>query len=158
MSYNITARHLTITVTVGSGKNAEEVDLVELPNDADPIAIEPLSHAEPVMDLNGNLIVKRKHVPYKVTISVIPRTESEIALSRYFGLDVQNGERIPVEITVSRRPMSYDRTNENWDGDVDELGTYTEGRFIGASVGYGVSGGGAFETKNFTFIFKSMTH
>lgn len=149
MTYNVSARPLRIWV---SATGYDPVGIDELPSDVDPIEIEPIMYGEPILDVNGQLIRKKKFVPVKVTISVIPGTPSEKSLSKLVYDEFVNSKSIPISINTDFEVCD----NVDYGGNSDiPPDSFEGGYFIGASIGYSVSSRGCVVTKKYHFVFKN---
>src|ERR1700758_1307391 len=87
---------LNITLTA-SKTYPQGVSLSQFADDADPFDSESIAIVDKAMGLNGDLIVWSKAVPLPLSISVIPNSDDDIALTQ-----IANANRVGKNKTSAR--------------------------------------------------------
>lgn len=83
----ISATGLVITVTASNSFPLVPITITDFADDTDPFDTEALTIAEDAMGLNGKYLSWSQPTPLRVTIAVIPGSDSDIALATLLELN-----------------------------------------------------------------------
>lgn len=121
--------------------------ITQFADDSDPFDFPSLQIADKAMGINGDLVTWKKANPIIVTLSVIPGSTDDIALSTLFELNrVGKGKRnVRDSITLT---AIYP------DGRVKVM---TPGVITDGMPGNSVASAGRLKSKSFSFAFENMT-
>lgn len=78
--YNISGNGLSISL-VASTTFPLGININQFADDSDPLDVPSIQISDVAMGLNGDLITWSKAVPIKITLSVIPKSDNDVALS-----------------------------------------------------------------------------
>ena len=78
--YNISGNGLSISL-VASTTFPRGININQFADDSDPLDVPSIQISDVAMGLNGDLITWSKAVPIKITLSVIPESDNDVALS-----------------------------------------------------------------------------
>ena len=78
--YNISGNGLSISL-VASTTFPRGININQFADDSDPLDVPSIQISDVAMGLNGDLITWSKAVPIKITLSVIPGSDNDVALS-----------------------------------------------------------------------------
>jgi hypothetical protein len=151
------------SVVTLTSSNGGTLVVTEFAEDADPISISDLEVRKGGMNLNGNLVSWAAPNPITVSISLIPGTKSDVALSNFIRACHLGGKSntigdafiktmtiaIPTSVGSSSGSLAISKSSKKW--------TFSNGFITSGPVGQGSGSDGKATTKTYTFTFEKVS-
>ena len=124
------------------------VNLTSFPDDQDPFNIKELQVADSAMGLNGDFVYWRNANPIELTISIIPNSLDDIALS--YILEQDRVSKLKSQAATTKNVINIVCKYPN-----SKIVTFTNGILISGSPDSTVQSSGRIGTKSYTFRFEN---
>jgi hypothetical protein len=144
------------SVVVSQGKTLDTT-ITEFSDEDTPLECSEIEVTGNAITLNGQLVLWRKPSAYMVSVTVIPRSENDLTLSKMlYQSRVCPARAVAVSDLWSKMTIKCPRINESGNTRAVDTYKFSNGRILSGPTGPASNSEGKMSARKYTFVFQDL--
>lgn len=155
MAFDISFTGASVVVT--QGNDNLKTTITEFSDEDTPLECSEIEVTGNAITLNGQLVLWRKPSAYMVSVTVIPRSENDLVLSKMlYQARVCPARAIAVKDLWSKMTIKCPRINESGNTKAVDTYNFSNGRILSGPTGPASNSEGKMSARKYTFVFQDL--